>query len=112
MKIDWLPKICDPVLALVLQAKRITLLLILCCAPLSAATLSASSEALEIGPDTVSLLPGGKEADGIIGDFLLRNDRIEAVISGNLPLRRANMSTFYGTNGITPGCLYDLSLAS
>ena len=31
-------------------------------------------------------------------------------MSANLPLRRANMSTFYGTNGITPGCLFDLTL--
>ncbi|MBM3832310.1 MAG: hypothetical protein FJ403_03335 [Verrucomicrobia bacterium] len=76
----------------------------------SAVITLALPEAIEIGPDTVALLPGGKEADGIIGDFLLRNDQIEAVISGNLPLRRANMSTFYGTNGMTPGCLYDLAL--
>lgn len=55
-------------------------------------------------------LPGGKEADGIQGDFVLRNDKIEAVISQNAPNRRANMSTFYGEDGVTPGCLYDLSL--
>lgn len=71
---------------------------------------SAKPEALEVASQSTSLLPGGKEADGIVGDFVLRNDRIEAVISGNLPLRRANMSTFYGPDGITPGCLYDLSL--
>jgi hypothetical protein len=70
----------------------------------------AKPEALEITATTKDLLPRGKEADGIIGDFLLRNDRIEAVISANLPNRRANMSTFYGTDGITPGCLYDLTL--
>src|SRR6266540_4032714 len=85
-------------------------LIVFCLAPCSA-PLVAAPEALEIGPETASRLPGGKEADGIIGDFLLRNDRVEAVVSGNLPLRRANMSTFYGTNGITPGCLYDLTLA-
>src|SRR5258706_7605542 len=67
-------------------------------------------EAFEVGPEQKGSLPGGKEADGIIGDFLLRNDRVEAVISGNLPLRRANMSTFYGETGITPGCIYDLTL--
>ena len=55
-------------------------------------------------------MPEGKEADGIIGDFILRNDHVTAVISGNQPLRRANMGTFYGTGGITPGCLYDLTL--
>ncbi len=55
-------------------------------------------------------LPGGKEADGIRGDFVLRSDKVEAVISQNAPLRRANMSTFYGADGVTPGCLYDLTL--
>ena len=70
----------------------------------------AVPEAFEVGLAQKDQLPQGKEADGIIGDFLLRNDKVEAVISGNLPLRRANMSTFYGSNGITPGCLYDLTL--
>lgn len=72
--------------------------------------LLAAPAAFEIGPDNKDQLPRGKEADGIIGDFVLRNDKVEAVISANLPLRRANMSTFYGTNGMSPGCLYDLTL--
>ena len=71
---------------------------------------TSAAEAFEVGPDHADQLPKGKEADGIIGDFVLRNDKVEAVISGNLPLRRANMSTFYGATGITPGCLYDLAL--
>ncbi|HSH94352.1 MAG TPA: carboxypeptidase regulatory-like domain-containing protein, partial [Roseimicrobium sp.] len=70
----------------------------------------AAPEAFEVGPDTKDQLPRGKEADGIIGDFLLRNDKVEAVISCNALYRRANMSTFYGETGITPGCLYDLTL--
>lgn len=70
----------------------------------------AAPEAFEVSHEQRFQLPRGKEADGIIGDFILRNDRVEAVISGNLPLRRANMSTFYGADGITPGCLYDLTL--
>lgn len=70
----------------------------------------AAPEAFEVDPGRAGELPRGKEADGIVGDFLLRNDRVEAVISGDLPLRRANMSTFYGETGITPGCLYDLTL--
>jgi hypothetical protein len=65
-------------------------------------------EAVEVGRATTSLLPGGKEADGIIGDFVLRNDKIHALIGGNLPLRRPNMSTEYRFP--TPGCLYDLDL--
>ncbi len=77
---------------------------------ISVALVHAAPEAFEVGPAQKDQLPRGKEADGIIGDFILRNDKVEAVISGNLPLRRANMSTFYGSNGITPGCLYDLTL--
>ena len=79
-------------------------------APGGQSTAFAAPEAFEIGSSNKDQLPRGKEADGIIGDYLLRNDRVEAVISGNLPLRRANMSTFYGANGITPVCLYDLTL--
>ena len=74
------------------------------------APLAAAPEAFVVGPATTAELPRGKEADGIVGDFILRNDTLEAVISGNLPLRRANMSTFYGATGITPGCVYDLTL--
>ena len=70
----------------------------------------AAVEAFEIGPSNTDQLPKGKEADGIIGDFVMRNGHVTAVISGNQPLRRANMSTFYGDAGITPGCLYDLTL--
>ena len=51
--------------------------------------------AVEIGKHNTDLLPKGKEADGIIGDFILRNDKIHALVSGNLPGRRANMSTEY-----------------
>lgn len=67
-------------------------------------------EAFEVGPNDTGQLPKGKEADGIIGDFVLRNDKVEALISQNALYRRANMSTFYGDTGITPGCLYDLTL--
>lgn len=74
------------------------------------ATPAGAAEAVEVGPNNVDLLPKGKEADGIKGDFVLRNDKVEALVSGNLPLRRANMSTFYGAAGTTPGCLYDLAL--
>lgn len=64
----------------------------------------------EIGPENKDLLPKGKEADGIVGDFVLENDRISALISGNLPFRKANMGTFWGEDNWTPGCLYDLLL--
>ena len=69
-----------------------------------------AAEVFEIGKGNISELPKGKEADGIVGDFVLRNDKVEALISGNLPLRRPNMSAFYGDGNETPGCLYDLTL--
>lgn len=77
---------------------------------LSTGTLARGAEAFEAALGRESELPGGKEADGIRGDFVLRNDKIEAVISHNAPRRRANMSTFYGDDGVTPGLLYDLTL--
>ena len=70
--------------------------------------LSADPEAFEVGPETQDQLPGGKEADGIIGDFIMRNNLIEAVIAHNAHLRKANMATNW--EGVTPGCLYDLTL--
>jgi hypothetical protein len=84
--------------------------LLLTTAMFMAARAAGTPEAFELGPDRTAQLPGGKEADGIIGDFVMRNDLVELVISHNAPLRRANMSTFYGTNGVTPGCLFDLTL--
>lgn len=82
--------------------------------PVSDKTLVSEStivpQVMEIGDSEFEELPGGKEADGIVGDFLLRNDRVEVVISGDLPLRRPNMSAFYGDGNETPGCLYDLTL--
>lgn len=76
---------------------------------LCAGTLNAA-EVFEAALGRETELPQGKEADGIRGDFVLRSDKVEAVISHNAPNRRANMSTFYGEDGITPGCLYDLTL--
>ncbi len=69
-----------------------------------------AAEVFELGEANFAERPLGKEADGIVGDFVMRNDKVELLVSGNLPLRRANMSTFYGEDGITPGCLYDLTL--
>lgn len=69
-----------------------------------------SAEVFEASLGREAELPQGKEADGIRGDFVLRSDKVEAVISQNAPNRRANMSTFYGEDGVTPGCLYDLTL--
>ncbi|MDG2124567.1 MAG: CehA/McbA family metallohydrolase, partial [Verrucomicrobiales bacterium] len=73
--------------------------------------VGVSGEVIEVTKANVGELPKGKEADGIIGDFVLRSDAVEAVVSGNLPMRKANMGTFWGTGatGMTPGCLYDLT---
>ena len=72
--------------------------------------LFSKVEVFEISPRNTSDLPGGKEADGIIGDFIMRNTNIELVIGGGAPNRKANMGAFWGVNGVTPGCLYDLTL--
>jgi hypothetical protein len=77
---------------------------------LLAGSWARAAEVFEANGGRETELPGGKEADGIRGDFILRSDSVEAVISGNQPNRRANMSTFYGEDGISPGCLYDLTL--
>ncbi len=71
---------------------------------------AGAPEAFQAGEEDVEELPEGKEADWIFGDFVLRNDLVEAVISNDGPNRRANMSTYYGVDGVTPGCLYDLTL--
>lgn len=89
---------------------NLRLLSLLVALGVSAESPVRAAEAFEIGADKVADLPLGKEADGIRGDFVLRNDRVVALISQNAPLRRANMSTFYGPDGVTPGCLYDLTL--
>ncbi|GEP44394.1 CehA/McbA family metallohydrolase [Brevifollis gellanilyticus] len=84
--------------------KSLLPLLLLSCAPAWGAEVFEAS----LGRETE--LPKGKEADGIRGDFVLRSDKVEALVSQNAPLRRANMSTFYGPDGVSPGCLYDLTL--
>ena len=74
-----------------------------------ALTLSShNAEAIEIGKHNTRLLPKGKEADGIIGDFVLRNRKIHALISGDLPNRRANMMHDRGVS--IPGTVFDLDL--
>ena len=57
-------------------------------------TCIAKVEVIEISKKNTNLLPGGKEADGIIGDFVIKNDLIECLISGPAPNRKANMGAF------------------
>ncbi len=65
-------------------------------------------EGFQVGAERVNDLPKGKEADGIKGDFVLRNRYVEALVSGNLEGRKANMTT--KSNQVTPGTVYDLSV--
>ena len=66
------------------------------------------AEAFEIGRQNIDQIPAGKEADGLPGDFVLRNGKIHALVSGAQPFRRANMTTDYAS--VLQGCLYDLDL--
>lgn len=66
------------------------------------------AEAFQVARDAVDQMPAGKEADGLPGDFVLRNGKIHALVSGSQPFRRANMTTDYGS--VLQGCLYDLDL--
>lgn len=69
------------------------------------------AEVFELSKDNFDQRPGGKEADSIAGDFVLKSAKVEAVISGDLPMRRANMGAYYGDGNHTPGCLYDFTAA-
>lgn len=51
-----------------------------------------AGEIVRLGPDTWKLAPAGKEVDAIYGDYLLRNDRVVAVIGDTVPGRNANMT--------------------
>ena len=66
------------------------------------------TEALAVGKATMDQMPGGKEADGIPGDFVLRNNRIHALVSGSQPLRRTVTAT--GVSPLAQGVLYDLDI--
>ena len=65
-------------------------------------------EAIEIGRHNTDLMPKGKEADGLPNDFVLRNNKIHALVSGAQPFRRANMTSL--SPFVQQGCLYDLDL--
>ena len=92
-----------------MSTKSLTRVLFLASLTVGVHPAPAEPEAFEVSAQNFSELPGGKEADGIVGDFVLRNDLVAAVISQNAPDRKANMGTFWGASGSTPGCLYDLS---
>ena len=66
---------------------------------LACGTLSAT-ELIKITPENYdAIVPGGKETDAILGDWVLRNDKMVAVIAQPLPGRKANM-TVRGVSGM------------
>ena len=60
----------------------------------------AKVEVFEISSSRVSDLPGGKEADGIIGDFVLRNKRSKCNWGGSRT--EGQHGGLWGPNGVTP----------
>ncbi len=64
-----------------------------------------AAEIVIVGPDNwESVVPKGKEVDAIYGDFVLRNDKLVAVIARPVPTRNANM-----TVKNVGGCLLDFT---
>jgi hypothetical protein len=51
---------------------------------------SNASEIIRISPATRHLIPNGKEVDAIDGDWIMRNDKVIAVIGNAVPGREAN----------------------
>ncbi len=64
------------------------------------ANYSSAAELVEMTAKNIaSLAPNGKESDAIVGDWVLRNDRISIVIAKPLSGRNANM-TVRGVSGM------------
>ena len=72
-------------------SRLMTQLALACWLTGSAVVQAASVE--KIGPGQTHLLPHGKEVDAIYGDYLLRSDKIAAVIGGVAAFRDANVNT-------------------
>jgi hypothetical protein len=51
-----------------------------------------SAEILRLTPENWSAVPAGKEVDAIYGDYLVRNDKVVAIIADPVPSRNANVS--------------------
>ena len=78
------------------------------CVTLACATIAAPSQAVDVvvltADNYAEFVPQGKEVDAIIGDIVLRNDKLVAVIAQPLPTRNANM-----TVKNAGGCLIDFT---
>lgn len=51
-----------------------------------------AGEAAKLTPENWKLVPGGKEVDAIYGDYVLRNDKVVAVIGDAVAGRNANLA--------------------
>ena len=72
---------------------------------LLAGAMAAAAEFAVLSPQTwEAFAPHGKEVDAIYGDYVLRNDKIVAVIAQPLATRNANM-----TVRNVGGCIIDLT---
>lgn len=60
---------------------------------LTVATPALAGQAARLDEHNWDLVPGGKEVDAIYGDYLLKNDKVVAVIGDTVPGRHANLTT-------------------
>ena len=89
--------------------RRVLLVIGFCALSFMALTAQRGAvEVFQVGPGDTDQFPRGKEAEGILGDYVLRNDKVELTISGVQPMRRANFKTDSG--GPLQGCVYDFDL--
>src|SRR5262245_61432107 len=65
---------------------------IACSIVLAAALPARAGDAFRLDASTWKHVPGGKEVDAIYGDYLLKNDKVVAVIGDAVPGRNANLS--------------------
>ncbi len=59
---------------------------------LAAAGAARAGDAFRLDADTWRHVPGGKEVDAIYGDYVLKNDKVVAVIADAVPGRNAHLS--------------------
>lgn len=72
-----------------------------------AVLLALAGDAFRLTPETWAAVPGGKEVDAVYGDWLLRNDRVVAVIADAAPGRHAHLSLKH-----VQGAVIDFALRS
>lgn len=69
--------------------KPIYLLMLLMFSTICTVTLNAG-DVIKVNSSNKNLLPKGKEVDGMIGDWIMKNDKVIAVIAAAYPDREAN----------------------